>query len=42
MKSNPDYHSDNAEKLKQIVEDTHENIHAAKASIAFTDSKEQK
>ncbi len=42
MKSNPDDRRDNAEKLQQMVKDTSENIHAAEASLEFTDSKEQK
>ena len=42
MKSNPDDRRDNAEKLKNMVQDTIENIHDAEASLEFTDSAIQK
>ncbi|MCA0990332.1 small acid-soluble spore protein Tlp [Pseudalkalibacillus hwajinpoensis] len=42
MKSNPDDRRDNAEKLKNMVQDTIENIHDAEASLEFTDSDTQK
>ena len=41
-KPNPDDRSDNVEKLQEMISNTEENIHKAKASLQFTDSETQR
>ena len=40
-KPNPDERSDNAQKIREIIRNTEENLHEAEISMEFSDSTER-